>query len=511
MEAEETRLMSQSIVRLYKWCNKYEWIIFLTILVLVLRLPSFIMPHYYGDEEIYFVMGRAWASGVPLYQAMFDHKPPLIYIMAGIAPTMLAFRGLLAGLMILHTILFWKLAQALWAKTRPKLAYLSSFLFVLLTTLPTLEGLTVNAELLMMIPVTAAALILWPSSAKATAGKNTGEWRRFLVAGLLGGIGWLFKIPVAADMVAIGLFFLVFSKKTVKDGILAFFSWSFVAYVLAFVSPLLLTFVYYYLKGTGPDYLATVLTVNVGYVSSWSTNTYAFNPFKSGLLVRGIVLVLFTGWLYLFRKKLGKSFVFASLWTGFALFGALLSARPYPHYLQEVVVPFSLLLPFIFVAENILIWITIAMVGGASILVQRQIKFWGYPTISVYQTYWEYVTKKITWGEYLTRFDNAARNYESAKYLNERMMTEDQIYIWGTDSTIYNLTNRLPRGGKYIVSFHVRDLKKYDYTMENLNQSRPKYILVLPNSGEFPELTSFIDHGYVLAKVINGVSIYIRL
>jgi hypothetical protein len=52
--------MWKSLIKLHKWCNHYEWIIFLIILVLVLRLPSLIMPHYYGDEEIYFVMGRAW-------------------------------------------------------------------------------------------------------------------------------------------------------------------------------------------------------------------------------------------------------------------------------------------------------------------------------------------------------------------------------------------------------------------------------------------------------------------
>lgn len=495
---------------LYTWCNKYEWIIFLIVLVLVLRLPSFIMPHYYGDEEIYFVMGRAWASGVPLYKAMFDHKPPLIYIMAGIAPTMLAFRGFLAGLMIIHTVLFWKLAQLFWQKTKPSLVYLSTLVFVLLTTLPMFEGLTVNAELLMMIPVTGAVLLLWPSSANAAAGKDI-NWKKFLLAGLLGGMGWLFKIPVAADMVAIGLFFFVFNKSSVKAGIVSLFSWSFAAYVGAFVTPLLLTFVYYYLKGTGPDYLATVLTVNLGYVSSWSTSTYAFNPFRSGLLVRAGVLGLFTLGLYLARKKLERTFVFVSLWTGFAMFGALLSARPYPHYLQEMAAPVVLLLPFVFTVENIMSWLVIGVIVGTGIVAENQVKFWGYPTVGVYKTYWEYITKKITWPEYLRCFDNAVRNYEVGKYLNERLGEKDQIYIWGTDPTIYNLTKRLPAGGKYIVSFHVRDLKQYDYTIENLWENQPKYILILPEAGEFDELLSLIDHQYILAKTIDGVDIYIRL
>lgn len=492
---------------LHGWCNKHEWVIFLVILVIVLRLPSLVMPHYYGDEEIYFVMGRAWRTGVPLYKAMFDHKPPLIYIMAGIAPTMFAFRGLLAGLMVLHTILFWNLTQVFWAKTRPILAYVASFIFVLITTLPTLEGLTVNAELLMMIPVTAAALILWKEGARA--GKPRPY--RYLLAGLLGGIGWLFKIPVAADMVAIGLFFFAFKKNTLKESVLAFFSWSFLAYAVAFVAPLAMTFIYYYLKGTGPDYLATVLTVNLGYVSSWSTSSWSFNPLKSGLVVRGLILAIFTLGLYVSRKKLDKSLVFVSLWFGFSLFGALLSARPYPHYLQEMAAPAALLVPFVFVAENVMSWIVIAIIVTACGLVQMQIKFWGYPTVSVYKNYWEYVTKKIGWNEYLTRFDNAPRNYEAAKYLNERLAPNDQIFVWGTDCTIYNLTNKLPTGGKYIVSFHVHDLKKYDYVMENLTNKKPEYIVVLPGSGDFPELTSLIERRYILTKEIDGTQIYLKL
>lgn len=496
-------VMWKTLKKLHNWCNHYEWVLFLIILVLVLRLPSLVMPHHYGDEEIYYVMGRAWREGVPLYKAMFDHKPPLIYMMAGIAPTMLAFRGLLAALMVLHTILFWKLAQLFWQKTRPFMAYVSSFIFVLVTTLPTFEGLTVNAELLMMIPVTAAILILWQT--------KQSEWKRFLVAGLLGGIGWLFKIPVAADMVAAGLYFFVFNKMSLKEGVRALFSWTFLAYVLAFVAPLLLTFGYYYLKGTGPDYLATVLTVNLGYVSSWSTSTYVFNPFKSGLFVRAIVLIVFTLGLYIARKKLDKSFVLAALWVGFALFGALLSARPYPHYLQELTAPFALLLPFVFVVENILSWIVIGVVAIAGILIQKQINFWGYPTLSVYRTYWEYVTGKIGWDDYLGRFDNAKRNYKIAQYLNERLQEDEQIYIWGTDPTVYNLTNRLPSGGKYIVSFHVHDLQKYDYTISNLLESNPKYILILPGSGEFPALTTLIDQKYIPAKTIGGAEIYIRL
>lgn len=466
------------------------------------------MPHYYGDEEIYFVMGRAWAQGVPLYQAMFDHKPPLIYILAGLFPTMFAFRAALAGMMVIHTILFWELCKRFWANTRPKLAYVSSLVFVILTTLPTLEGLTVNAELLMMVPVTGAVLLLWGTQITGTTVKVAPT--RYVMAGLLLGLGWLYKIPVAADAAAIGLFFLVFSQPTVKASLRAIISPAMIAYVMGFVAPLLLTFVYYYLKGHGAAYLDTVLTMNLGYVSSWATSAYTFNPFRSGLVVRASILGVMTVGLYAMRKKLDRSLVLALLWLAYAVFGALLSARPYPHYLQEPVVPFALLLPFIFVAENLWAWMMIGITAGLLILMQKQVKFWGYPTISVYQNYWQYVTKQITPLEYRNRFDNTRRNYAVAEYLINRLGNDEQIFVWGSDPTIYNLTKRLPSGGKYIVSFHVHDLNKHDYVMTELMSSKPKYVIVLPESTEFVRLKELLLREYYAVETIERAEIYMR-
>lgn len=283
------------------------------------------------------------------------------------------------------------------------------------------------------------------------------------------------------------------------------------AYAVGFVAPLALTFVYYYLKGSGLSYLETVISVNLGYVSSWSTSSYTFNPFKSGLVVRGTILLIFTIWLYLTRRRLDRSFTFVLLWFAFSLFGALLSDRPYPHYLQEPIVPFALLLPYLFVAETVWAWSLIAAVVTMLGLMQQQIKFGAYPTLSVYKTYWQYVTKQINWPTYLDRFDNATRNYEIADYLNQRLTTKDEIYLWSTDPAVYNLTNRLPTGGKYIVSFHVRDLNKYGYTMDNLLAKMPKYILIYESSGDFPQLLALVGQKYALAKQIGEVEIYIRL
>jgi hypothetical protein len=495
--------MLKWIKQLHGWCNRHEWILILLLTVIVLRLPSLCTPHFYGDEEIYFVMGRAWNEGVPLYHAMFDHKPPLIYLLAGLAPTVFSFRIALLLSMLIHTVLFWRLAQLFWGEKGRRWAYLSSATFVALTSLPTFEGLIVNAELLMMLPVTLSLLLVWKAS--------TNDVRRFALAGVVAGIGWLYKIPVIFDVVAIALYLFVFRASSLKDSLTNLFKPALWSYLLGFAVPLALTFAYYYLKGHGSDYLATVLTVNLGYVSSSTTNSWAFNPLKSGLLMRALILSAFTLLLYLIRKRLDKRFVLASLWLAFSFFGALLSFRPYPHYLQEPIVPFALILPFIFVSERALQWAVIAVFAGVGILTQKTLTFGAYPTMSVYSNFALFLSGKISHDEYFTKFDNTKRNYGIAKYLNERLQDEDLIYVWGTDPTVYNLTHRLPTGGKYIVSFHVRDLNQYDYTMEHIRQAEPKAIVVLAGSGEFAELSSYLDQNYVESYEIEGNYVYLRM
>ncbi len=503
--------MRERLTKLHRWCNKHEWLLFLLILVFVLRIPTLFTPHHYGDEEIYFVMGRAWSENVPMYEAMFDHKPPLLYILAGIGNTVFLFRGMLLATMILHTVLFYNLAKKVLPKTRPILANISGLLFVILTSLPVLEGNIANAELFMMVPVTASLLLLSPFWEKGQRQKAQGGYTRIAIAGLVAGVGWLFKVPVATDVAAVALFVFVFGKNTWGESLRALLSRRFWVYLICFAVPLLLSFGYYYLKGDGQSYLDTVLTMNLGYVSSWSTSQYSFNPFRSGLVVRATVLMGLSLLVYLVRKKLPRGLVLASLWFGFAFFGSLLSGRPYPHYLQEPVVPLSLLLPYLFVIENIAGWLVVMYLALWAGVTNRQIGFWGYPNLPIYRDFYEYTKRDISKQQYFYRFDGARRNYTIAEYLNQRMAPEDKLYLWGSDATIYNLTKRLPTGGKYIVNFHVADLHKHDYVIANLEKSQPKHMVILPEKTHFPELDEMIDREYIQVFEYEGARVYMRI
>ena len=440
--------------------------------------------------------------GVPMYEMMFDHKPPLIYIMAGVFNTVYLFRAALMGWMILHTIFFWKLAKLIFAKSKKYLVYISSLLFVILNSLPAVEGNIVNAELMMMMPITLSLLLIYKA--------KPNEWQRYLVAGLVAGIGWLFKVPVMFDVAAITLYMFVFRKKNLKEGIIALFSKSSIAYVAGFALPLLATFAYYYLKGHGESYLATVFSVNLSYVSSWETSAWAFNPFKSSLVVRGMILGVFTLLLYIARKKIDTRIVLVLLWLGFSFFGALLSSSPYPHYLLQPIVPLTLMLPMIFTVESIWGWMMIGYLSIWGVVVNKQIGFWWYPNAPLYVNFSEFVTGKITKQEYLETFDGAKRNYKIGNYLKERMTNDEKLYVWGSDAAIYNITKKLPAGGKYIVNFHVHDLQKHEYVMDNLRENSPSFIVVLPNTTEFPQLDELLEREYLETIEVEGAKVYRR-
>src|SRR3990167_3870089 len=123
-----------------------NWLVGVLALVLLLRIPSFFEPYYYGDEMIYLTLGQGVRQGLTLYSQIFDNKPPLLYLAAAIAGNLFWFKAILAFWNLATIIIFWKLAEKLSAKA----AKIAVFIFALTTTLPLLEGNIANAELFMI-------------------------------------------------------------------------------------------------------------------------------------------------------------------------------------------------------------------------------------------------------------------------------------------------------------------------------------------------------------------------
>ena len=114
------------------------WLITLLVIVFLLRIPSFFEPYWYGDEQIYLTLGQGIGKELLLYRDLYDNKPPLLYLVAAIAGNLFWFKVILGFWSITTIVLFYKLAQLLWAGNERVVRY-ATITLTLLTTIPLLE------------------------------------------------------------------------------------------------------------------------------------------------------------------------------------------------------------------------------------------------------------------------------------------------------------------------------------------------------------------------------------
>jgi hypothetical protein len=386
---------------------------------------------------------------------------------------------------MIPTIYFFrKLANKLLSSYHAKLATL---LFLILSSIPLIEGNIANAEVFMLLPTILAFLIFFTSQ------KNIS----LLLSGLLLGFAFTIKVPVAVEFAFLCLWILIFSKDKIKKLII---------FIPAFIAPILLYLIYFALKRALEPFLFAALLQNFGYLSSWSTGTHQSSVASGGLIGRGIFMLIawaFSFFLY-FGKRISKELLFVSAWFWAALFGALLSGRPYPHYLIEVLPPLCI---FLFFFSKARYWVAIMIVVFIHFLFQY--KFYFYPVFSYYHNFYSYALGIKNIDKYHQFFGQEMPEfYQIAERIKSKTKSGDQIYVWGDQSFIYPLSDRLP-STKYIVSYHVVDFNGYDLTMSELKTITPKIIVYyLQSSRSFPDLDEFISNYYSLIDQIGSAYIF---
>ncbi len=456
------------------------------ILFFLLRLPSLFEPYWYGDEGIYLALGQGIRHGLVLFQQIHDNKPPTLYYLAALAHTVFGFRLLLLLVMIPTVYFFYRLSfKFLKSKI---LSQLSTLLFLIITSVPLFEGNIANAEVFMLLPTILAFLIFLNYKKSSLS---------FLFSGLLLGLAFTIKVPVAIEFAFLCLWLLIFQKSKIKN--LFIFS-------LSFLTPIIIYLIYFAVKGALEPFLFAALLQNFGYLSSWSTSSQQASVASGGLFGRGIILLVF--WLFSFLlfhfKKISKNIFFLSAWFFAALFGALLSGRPYPHYLIQVLPPLCLLLFFFFKSK---LWVL--FVFSFFIASLFRYKFYFYPVFSYYLNFYSYVLGKKNIDNYRKYFSyDMPQNYLLASKIKSLTDPSDKIYVWGDQSFLFPLSDRLP-ATKYIVSYHVVDFKAHALTMSELKLTTPKLIIYYPEpSRPFPQLDNFIADYYVLIDQIGSAYLF---
>ncbi len=477
-----------------------NWLVGILALILILRVPSFFEPYYYGDEMIYLTLGQGVRQGLTLYKDIFDNKPPLLYLTAGVAGNLFWFKAILAFWSLGTVFVFYKLSKLLFGQNE-KAQKIATIIFAVLTTIPLLEGNIVNAELFMIGPSILALLLL--------LGTNL-TLKKVFFAGLLFGFATLFKVPALFDAPVIVFYWFITSNigdfkdwKNIIKNILIL--------ILGFALPIILTFVWYFFHGALSEYIKTAFLQNVGYLSSFRPGDVQ-KPFlvRNGpLLIRGLIVLLGSGILFLFRNRLSKKFILLSVWTLFALFAVALSERPYPHYFIQAVAPISLLLAMFFADKTLEQSLTVIPLALA-FFVPVYYKFYFYPTASYYLRFINFATHKTSKEVYFNSFGSTVnRNYEIANFLTLSSTSTDNVFMWDPDSAVvYALAHRLPPI-KYIADYHVYDYSSKSDIAKQLEANPPKFIILTSNH-PIPELSNLIKSKYLLISQIDNADIYSR-
>lgn len=471
------------------------FLVFTCFFFFVLRLPSLFEPYWYGDEGIYQALGLRINSGGLLYRDAFDNKPPLLYVFYSFFNSdqfMVRLGSLAFG--VLAIIAFYFLAKKLLKK---KIAvFFSTSFFAFMFAIPLLEGNIANAENLMLFPLILAGYLIFSSAEKI---KN----KLLFFAGLLTGIAFLFKIVAVFDFAAFFLFLLFsdisfnFSKLKSKKYLLEILDKTGI-FALSFIIPITITAFYFYLAGGFPLFLKATFLNNVGYVGYGNK----FIIPQGLLILKLIILFLFSLFVFIKRRSLGVSGVFIFLWIGFSLFNAFFSQRPYTHYVLVFLPSFSLLLGFFFANKN---WqkFSLIFIVILTYLILKNFHLYD-KVIPYYKNFLSFANGEKSLKNYQAYFDRRTPiDYQVSQYLLPRVGKEN-IFVWGNNAQLYKMLNKLPPG-RYTVAYHITGYKDgFENTKEGLAKTNPKYIIVMPNVSAYP----FSLENYRQSVILSDVTIY---
>jgi 4-amino-4-deoxy-L-arabinose transferase-like glycosyltransferase len=478
-------------------------LILILALIFVLRVPSFFEPYWYGDEGIYLTLGKALRAGLVFYRDIHDNKPPFLYLLAGLAGNVFWFRVITCFWNLINIALVYWLSLIFFGK-RGKARWVVTFLFSFLTTFPWLEGNIANGEIFMMMPICAGFLVFW----KTLTEERKQKW--WFLVGVLFSLGVLFKVPGGFDFLAIIAFLIIVQRIFLKKNLRKFLGQLFYL-LLGLAMPVLLTAVYYGLKGGLKEYLEAAFLQNLGYLSSWSGGQ-RLPLWQKEIFWRGTILMSILGVVWVKIKKISKSFLLILLWFLLALFGSLLSGRPYPHYLLQVVAPFCFLWGFLWTklkkTEFLFLILSLFLIFFSIFYY----KFYFYATIPYYKNFLDFalgIKEKEKYYEYFG--GGVVKNYNLAKFIKERTDINERIFIWGDSPMLYALSGRLPVG-KYTAAYHISDYGGWRETMNSLRGVKPRYIIWMNSEKKnFEELAGLLRAKYIKLGLVGEGIVYRRI
>lgn len=515
--------------------SRKPWLIFFITAALVVggRIPVIVAPPWDIDEGLYAAVGQAIGRGELLYRDVWDNKPPAIYFLFDFIEKNFShyytdFR-LVATLFLIATagVIFFLARRTL----SPGKPYWSLAIFSFLATVPIFETHISNAEifflLLTSLAIALTVMMEWFGWAK----------RCYFLVGAMLAVGFLFKVVVIFDALAI------LTLLALKEGInirerLAHLT-------LGVVLVLILPAIYLLTNNLTADFIRAAFLNNFGYVGTGNLATVSFvdlaNPW---ITVTGKLLAL-GAVVWAVRRYYGRHptpVALYCLWFAFTLFGALLSGRPYLHYLIASQGAMALLVPEFFAgvwplsklrtlqARDWIKGLAVVTAVTATLI----LGFWGKvqlvastPELSAaargyYANAYAYISGQISQQQFFNFYGpSVALNQKLAQYLREKSSPNARIYIWGNAPWVYYLSDR-NHAAKYLVAYQTTFVKEAKEEIMAELRRHPPDLIIITNEPEFyseaglpappfPEFQQFLASGYRLKDQVAPADIYERL
>lgn len=489
--------------------NSHDSWIAITILLtfFILRLPSLFEPYWYGDEGIYETIGLALTNGRTLYTQIWDNKPPLLYLTYALvhgSQFLVRFLSLFAGLVTIP--IFYLLAKKLF--TNKLAASMATLIFAILFGLPTFEGNIANAENFMLLPIVLAGLLVY-SSCKKILTRELRDLRPIILAGFILGIAVLYKVVAIFDFSAFFLFLLIatYEKGLTLTNIVNYIKRTqsiFVVLIISFVTPFIISIIYFVFVGGLSEYFQAVFGSTVGYVGY--KNTFII---PQGLLIGKILcLSIFLLILFIKRRNLSLTNLFICSWLGFSLFNSFFSQRPYTHYLLMLIPVFSLLVGQLVNQKNKKVFIYLSAVLIISFTMMKAFNHWSIiRTVKYYNNFTQFIAGTKSTDDYNSFFDKkTVRDNRIAAYINSHKSTPSSLFIWGNTAQLYPLTNTLPPG-RFTVAYHISGIPSYEKeTRDALLKNPPQFIVIMDDVPRYP----YLMYNYTQSIQIQNSTIYER-
>ncbi len=487
-----------------KFIHRKYWLIvgLMVIWGMLLRLPSHFEPLWYDDEAITLTVGQSLGKGNVLYRDIIDHKTPFLYWMATLLPRLewfkmggsLVMMGIIIGygIVVKQVIGHWR-RGAIWA-----MAGLG--LFTTAINLPSLEGNLVNGEVLMSLFSLAGWAVFWVYyiGRKSRIG--------LLISGVLFGCALMSKVPSAVELVVAGLViwgmpdksWLGKLKRSLVDGMFLVMG---VGLIVGLVSA------WFAHQGALAEFIQWAVLYNFGYMEAWSAEVEQ-RAMLSGTTARGLVAVVVSLGVAVARMNLRIKF--AIWWFVWSLFGALLSERPYPHYLIQVLAPTSLLVAMAFVVKvkhSVVIVLMISLLW----IVQLEYKFSRYALLPYYQNFRDWYANKLDNAEFYNNFDRRAWDqYQAANYIKATGSKDGEVWVYSDQPRIYVLSGMSPVT-RTITAYHIVDFGLEEETLDKLIIEKPQLVVWGPVNLKVEKIEAWIEGNYSKAVEFGEFEIWKKI